>query len=145
MLSLRRKSWTQPLLALAGAAALFASGCVPATTTARCRTGEQPAIMESLYFGTAMPAGRVSQAEWQQFLEDVITPRFPDGLTAWAAAGQWRNPSGELQREDSYVLHVVHPDDEGLETAVHEVIDEYKTRFDQESVLRVRTATCISF
>ena len=92
-----------------------------------------------------MPIGQVTQAEWQQFLADVITPRFPDGLTAWAAAGQWRNPSGVLQKEDSYVLHVVHPDDQKFEKAVHEVIDQYKSRFDQEAVLRVRTATCISF
>jgi len=132
-------------LAFAIAAAMFVSSCAPATTAARCRSGETAAIMESLYFGTAMPGGSVTATQWQQFLADVITPRFPDGLTAWAAAGQWRNPSGELQKEDSYVLHVVHPEDPRFETAVREVIDEYKRRFNQESVLRVRTGTCISF
>ena len=141
----RERGWTQPLLVLVVATAMFAVGCAPAITTAKCRSGEQSAIMESLYFGTATPTGQVSREDWQQFLSDVITPRFPDGLTAWAAAGQWRNSSGELQREDSYVLHVVHPDDQGFESAVREVIDEYKARFDQEAVLRVRTATCISF
>jgi hypothetical protein len=141
----RDTGWTRRLLAFAVATAMFASSCAQVTTTARCRSGEQAAIMESLYFGTAMPAGYVTQAQWQQFLANVITPRFPDGLTAWAAAGQWRNPSGELQKEDSYVLHVVHPEDRRFETAVREVIDEYKLRFDQEAVLRVRTATCISF
>jgi hypothetical protein len=124
---------------------MSALSCIPATTTARCRSGEQAAIMESLYFGTAMTGGRVTQDQWQHFLADVITPRFPDGLTAWAAAGQWRNPSGQLQKEDSYVLHVVHAEEQRFEKAVHEVIDEYKSRFEQESVLRVRTATCISF
>lgn len=101
--------------------------------------------MDSLYFGTAMPTGQVAQEDWQQFLEQVITPRFPDGLTAWAAAGQWRNPSGQLHKENSYVLHVVHPDEPRFDTAVHQVIDAYKSRFAQEAVLRVRTATCISF
>jgi hypothetical protein len=101
--------------------------------------------MESLYFGTAMRTGRVTAAQWQQFLAEVITPRFPDGLTAWAAAGQWRNPSGELQKEDSYVLHVVHAEDQRFERAVLEVIDEYKTRFEQQSVLRVRSPACVSF
>ena len=113
MLSLRDNTWTKQLLAFAVATAMFASRCTPATTTARCRSGEQAAVMESLYFGTAMSTGRVTQTQWQQFLADVITPRFPDGLTAWAAAGQWRNPSGELQKEDSYVLHVVHPGFDG--------------------------------
>ena len=101
--------------------------------------------MESLYFGTAKADGYVTQLQWQQFLADVITPRFPDGLTAWGAAGQWRDPSGELHKEDSYVLHVVHPEDQRFEKAVREVIGEYKTRFDQQAVLRVRTATCMSF
>jgi hypothetical protein len=123
---------------------MFLSGCA-STTTAACRTGEQTAVMDSLYFGTAMATGQVTQEDWQRFLTDVITPRFPDGLTAWAAAGQWRNPAGELHKEDSYVLHVVHPDEQRFETAVREVIDAYKSRFDQEAVLRVRSAACISF
>ena len=135
----------QKLTALVFAASILGSGCAPVSTIASCRAGEQAAIMESLYFGTAMPGGQVTQAQWQQFLADVITPRFPDGLTAWAAAGQWRNPSGELHKEDSYVLHVVHAEEQRFEKAVHEVISEYKSRFNQEAVLRVRTATCISF
>ena len=116
---------------------------VPASDA--CRAGEEPAIVESLYFGTAMPGGRVSSEDWQRFLADTITPRFPDGLTAWAAAGQWRNPAGELHKEDSYVLHVVHKDEAKYDTAVREVIVIYKARFRQEAVLRVRSASCMSF
>ena len=102
--------------------------------------------MESLYFGTAKPdGGVVSAEEWQAFLEQVITPRFPDGLTAWSAAGQWRDGEGELQRESSYVLSVVHPDSPEQERAVAEVITLYKEQFQQEAVLRVRSPTCVSF
>jgi hypothetical protein len=102
-------------------------------------------VTDSLYFGTAMPGGRVTIDDWQLFLAEVITPRFPEGLTAWAAAGQWRNPAGELQKEDSYVLHVVHPDERKYDVAVDEVTSIYKQRFRQEAVLRVRTPGCISF
>jgi hypothetical protein len=132
-------------VALIAAVTSLAAGCATANNAHRCRAEEQPAIVDSLYFGTAMPSGTVSSDDWQRFLADVITPRFPEGLTAWAAAGQWQNSSGELQREDSYVLHVVHEDQPKYETAVHEIVDAYKTRFQQEAVLRVRTATCISF
>jgi hypothetical protein len=52
---------------------------------------------------------------------------------------------GELQKEDSYVLHVVHKDEAKYDTSVREVIAVYKTRFRQEAVLRVRTASCMSF
>ena len=92
-----------------------------------------------------MPSGRVSSDDWQHFLANVITPRFPEGLTAWSAAGQWQNPAGELQKEDAYVLHVVHRDEAKYDTAVHEIVDTYKLRFQQQAVLRVRTPTCISF
>jgi hypothetical protein len=133
------------VIALAAAMATLVVGCATAPATNACRADEQSAIVDSLYFGTAMPSGQVSAGDWQGFLAEVITPRFPEGLTAWSAAGQWRNPAGELQKEDSYVLHVVHKDEARYEAAVHEIVDAYKNRFQQEAVLRVRTATCISF
>jgi hypothetical protein len=92
-----------------------------------------------------MVSGKVTVDDWQKFLASEITPRFPEGLTAWSAAGQWRSPTGELHKEDSYVLHVVHKDEAKYDTAVREIVDLYKTRFRQEAVLRVRTASCISF
>jgi hypothetical protein len=121
------------------------AGCATVPASDACRSGEEPAIVESLYFGTIIPGGgRVSNDEWQRFLAETITPRFPEGLTAWAAAGQWRNPAGELFKEDSYVLHVVHKDEARYDTAVREVIAVYKSTFRQEAVLRVRTASCMS-
>src|SRR5688500_17329335 len=47
-------------------------------------------LRTTLYFGLARPSGVVSDANWQSFLRDEITPRFPDGLTVWEADGQWR-------------------------------------------------------
>ena len=136
----------QPLLALAFTAAALTSACATTGTSLDCRAHEQSAVVDSLYFGTAIPSGgTVSQEDWQGFLAEVITPRFPEGLTAWAAAGQWRNAAGELQKEESYVLHVVHGDEAKYDTAVHDIVDVYKSRFHQEAVLRVRTPTCISF
>jgi hypothetical protein len=110
-----------------------------------CRTGEEAAIVDSLYFGTVMRSGIVSVGDWQRFLAEVITPRFPEGLTAWSASGQWQNAAGVLQKEDSYVLHVVHKDEAKYEAAVREIVETYKKRFQQEAVLRSRTLTCISF
>ncbi len=125
------------------ASALCLSACVAPHLA--CRAGEQRSITDSLDFGTAMPGGSVSQEDWQLFVAEVITPRFPEGLTAWAAAGQWRDATGQLQKEDSYVLHVVHPDQPTYDAAVREVTAIYKERFQQEAVLRVRTPSCISF
>jgi Protein of unknown function (DUF3574) len=133
-------------LAIAGAlsACLFIlPGC--AGMRAGCRASEEAALIDSLYFGTTRASGTVTTEEWRQFLAQFITPRFPAGLTAWEAAGQWRNSAGEIQQEQSHVLHLVHADTPENERAINDVIAAYKTSFQQDAVLRVRSPTCISF
>jgi hypothetical protein len=95
---------------------------------------------DTLYFGTQrQDGGIVSDAEWRQFLADVVTPRFPDGLTWWDGEGQWRDVKGALEHERTHILQLVHPSDARLNGAVVEIIAEYKRRFAQESVLHVRS------
>jgi hypothetical protein len=119
------------------------AGCASQTAN-RCAADEQPAINEYLYFGTGTPDGVVTEEQWTAFLRDVATPRFPQGLTTWPASGQWRSQDGSLVREDSHLLNLVHPDDAATEKAVQELIGEYKARFRQEAVLRVKNNTCTS-
>ena len=135
-------SFYRVLLLVALAATLSACS---STYLIRCRDGDQLAIHDSLYFGTATPIGIVSSEEWAQFLASTVTPRFPQGLTSSRASGQWRGPDGEIVREDSHVLQLVHPNDAPSETAVREVVTTYKTQFQQEAVLRIRAHTCASF
>ncbi len=120
------------------------SACA-STYIIRCRDGDQPAIHDSLYFGTAKPDGVITSEEWAAFLESTVTPRFPHGLTSSRTSGQWRGRDGEIVREDSHVLQIVHFNDTESEAAVREVITTYKTQFQQESVLRIRAHTCASF
>lgn len=110
-----------------------------------CRPGEQFAIQDSLYFGTGKRDGVVTPAERQRFLENTVTPRFPQGLTVWQAAGQWRAADGTNVREMTDVLQLIHPDDPASEKAIGEIVAEYKTAFQQESILRVRDGVCVSF
>jgi hypothetical protein len=123
----------------------LALGACASVTGPACRAGERRAVVESLYFGTARPGGVVSEAEWREFVNEVATPRFPQGLTSWPASGQWRGASGVIEREASYVLHVVHPDTGADERGVAEIMREYRSRFQQEAVLRVRSNACVSF
>jgi hypothetical protein len=111
----------------------------------RCRDGDHLAIHDSLYFGTAKPDGVVSAEDWARFLEATVTPRFPQGLTSSRASGQWRDADGEIVREDSHVLQLLHPDDIAAEKAILELIEAYKTQFQQQAVLRIRSHTCASF
>ncbi len=109
-----------------------------------CGDGGQRAVQELLYFGTETPSGHVTPESWVQFLNETVTPRFPEGLSVWQASGQWRSASGEVIREPSYVLSLLHSDDPDQEQAIRELISSYKTRFQQEAVLRVRSSACKS-
>lgn len=128
--------------ALALALALGACASVHAP---RCHPGEQHAIQDSLYFGTGKPDGVVTATEWSAFLETTVTPRFPQGLSVTEAAGQWRGANGAVVHEGTKVLHLVHPNDLASEKSVAEIVTAYKTQFQQEAVLRVKTDTCVSF
>ena len=104
-------------------------------------------IEYQLFMGRSSPDGDiVDDAEWQAFLADTVTPRFPDGLTVLDANGQWRGSDGMIQKEASKILIIFVPkDDEKAENLIEQVADEYKTRFEQESVLKTVDKTCASF
>ncbi len=111
----------------------------------RCVADARPAITETLYFGTDTPSGTVSAREWTDFVDSVVTPRFPRGLTQWTADGQWRSAAGPIIQEGSHVLTLIHPQDVDSDRSVRAVMDRYKTTFHQEAVLRVQTAACASY
>jgi len=101
-------------------------------------------LRTTLYFGLARPKGSVSELEWQVFLRDEVTSRFPDGLTVWDADGQWRNTAGSIDHENSKVLLLVHPDTAAARASVQGVIERYRKTFDQESVLWETARVCVT-
>ena len=124
----------------------LALGACASTPRTACAPGSEPMVHESIYFGTAKPAGGVvTPAEWRDFLAGTVTPRFPQGLTVAEATGQWRGADGAIVEEASHVLVLLHPDDAANERAVREIVAAYKARFQQEAVLRVRSGACASF
>jgi Protein of unknown function (DUF3574) len=131
------------LVSVAFAVAVATAGCA-ASGSMTCRSGEQRLVSETLYLGTATPDGVVDAAEWTRFLQQSVTPRFPEGLTVWQASGQWRGADGKIVEEPSHVLNLVHAGDAASERKVEEIAVEYKSRFRQEAVLRTRTAVCAS-
>jgi hypothetical protein len=111
-----------------------------------CQTGETGLVRDVLYFGRNRPAGgEVADADWDAFLGEVVTPRFPDGLTFVEAHGQWRGRSGVVERERTELVTVLHPPDPASQRAIEEIASEYKRRFGQEAVLRERLDACTRF
>jgi hypothetical protein len=133
-------------------ATLFLAGCsgnpapAPATSAAlTCAAGDTVLVRETLYFGRNRPdGGSVSDGEWKTFLAEVVTLRFPQGLTVTDALGQWRGAGdGVVEQERSEIVTLFHPDNEAARQSVREIVLEYKRRFQQEAVLRERTPTCV--
>jgi hypothetical protein len=106
-----------------------------------CGAASAAQLRTTLYFGLARPKGTVSELEWQLFLRDEVTPRFPQGLTVWEAQGQWLS-QGAIGHERTKVLLLVHPDTPVAQEAVQTVITRYRKAFEQESVLWETARVC---
>jgi hypothetical protein len=135
-------------LPLLHAACASLAACAPAANAPRIVRSAISAdtVADRLFFGRSIPGGgMVTDSAWSVFLAEVVTPRFPDGLTVWQADGQWLEASGVLARESSTVVEVAHPASEAAEAALRAIAEEYKRRFRQEAVLRVTTPVRIRF
>lgn len=126
---------------LIGVLAFGLSACAsaPLQPIAQPGTACSERRLDRMVFGMNSPAGPVSDAQWQDFLADAVTPRFPDGLTIYRTQGQWRGASGEVEHEDSRVVEIVHGDDAAGRGHIAEISAEYKRRFRQEAVLVIST------
>lgn len=104
-----------------------------------------------LMFGAARPDGSVvTQAEWRDFVDHEVTPRFPSGFTVFAADGQWQSPDGAITREASRILWIVTAPEHGLQERdladrLRAVAAAYRARFRQEAVGVAIQPGCATF
>ena len=99
-----------------------------------------------LLFGLSRSDGPdITEQEFQDFIDQQVTPRFPDGLTLLAGNGQFQDSAGDIIQEGSKLLILLYPFSKDRSALVDEVRAEYKSAFQQESVLRVDEHSCVSF
>jgi Protein of unknown function (DUF3574) len=92
-----------------------------------------------LFFGSLKPDGSmVSEEAFLTFLDEHITPRFPNGLTLLTGLGQFLTSQGVIIQEQSRLLILLYPVEERRANSekVEQIRTEYKEAFEQESVLR---------
>jgi hypothetical protein len=133
---------------------IVSAGCCHTTTTTATTSMSassiaQPSqkVMTMLLFGMSVSDGAsVSEQQWQTFLNDVVTPRFPAGLTVLTGSGQYMPDKGPpLVFEQSKVLLLVHEASDGASTRIREIKAEYCRRFHQESVLQIHSPVDVEF
>ncbi|ROP49438.1 uncharacterized protein DUF3574 [Enterobacter sp. BIGb0383] len=128
--------------------AALATGCttVSAPRTAADCAADNQMMQTTLYFGLNRPAGEaITAAEWQSFVDGDVTPRFRDGLTVFDARGQWLGNDGKVAREASKALMLIHGKDARSNSDIEALRGIYKSRFAQESVMRVDQKVCVQF
>ena len=156
-----------PRLRLTLAAIFFVVGCTslwhlwtlrgqsPAAVSATL--AEDPAhpgstanwVDTKLYFGLA-PEGDTrrasSDAQWQNFLDHEVTPRFPAGLSVIDVSGQWQgvhNPAPVHVR--TKLLIIDYPNTPENAAKIEAIRSAWKQRTHDQSVLKVTQPADISF
>src|SRR5687767_924751 len=70
-----------------------------------CPPGQEHLRTAQLFFGRNVgPDRAVSETDFRKFMDDEVTPRFPDGLTVMDGGLQWRGSENQLIREASKVV-----------------------------------------
>ena len=149
------------LLLLSGLLAACASAPVPEpvapVTSSLQGDAARPAsapsgwVRSELYFGVGManvdPAVEaIGEAQWREFLDREVTPRFPDGLTVLDGYGQWLfrgNP--EPNRLQSKVLVILHEDNPQRSADIEAIRLAWKQAHAHQSVLWSREPVTVSF
>ena len=137
-------------------AALLVTACasarpapVPVTAEA-CAPPLEPYVRTALYVDRSNrndSTGRLSDEEWQRFVDTVLLRYFPAGGTIFANGGWWRRPDGTTGGGPGRTILILAPlsEADAHRAAVRAVIAEYKARYGIRSVLWEEGRACAAF
>ena len=125
---------------------LSLAACATTPPPPSCPQGQQRLRTAQLFFGRDVDGKPdVDDTAFAKFVDEEMTPRFPDGLTVLDGGSQWRGPENKLIREAAKIVLIVLPGDGKVAPRLEAVRNAYKTRFKRNSVLLVTQAACVSF
>ena len=106
----------------------------------------KPVARTELFFGLRKSNGtEVNNAEFQQFLNREVTPRFPNGFTVISGQGQFKDARGAILQERSKLLILLYPISATSNQQIEQIRTAYTTAFQQQSVLRTDNLSCATF
>jgi hypothetical protein len=109
-------------------------------------SGRKHYVAELMFGRNVGARTAVSESRWGRFVDSEIMARFPEGLTVYTTAGQWRDrASNKIMREPSKVVQIVLPGHDDDMTRLNEIAETYKARFKQQSVITIVRPACVSF
>ncbi|KPX56134.1 DUF3574 domain-containing protein [Pseudomonas amygdali] len=106
-------------------------------------------LRTELYFSVGAlddPQPQVNAARWREFLDKEVTPRFPDGFTAFDAYGQWRDKGAvQPERLSTKVIVILHENTVRRSADIEAIRLAWKRVTGDLSVLRLSQPAEISF
>lgn len=106
-------------------------------------------IEVQLYFGLGPAddvAKGVSEDAWREFLDEEVTPRFPDGLSVMDIYGQWQGKhQTRPERIRSKMLVILYPGTPENDSKIEAIRVAWKKKTGDQSVLKVTQPADVSF
>ncbi len=128
------------IVALAG---LALAGCVTAPKMAACPAGQSQMRTAQLFLDAKAPA-RLNDADLRRFVQQEVTPRFPDGVTVVDGGGKWKGAENRMIRDAAKVVLIVLPARGDPQPRVEAIRAAYRTRFKQDSVVVMPPPACVA-
>lgn len=105
-----------------------------------------------LYFGRDIPGGdppsggMVTEQQWKNFSDSVISNYFPEGYTEWDANGRWKDTeTKQTITEPTKVVTFFGKKGKERSAALDSIAQRYIRRFRQQSVLRTDIKSKVKF
>ena len=97
-----------------------------------------------IFCGMSSPDGEVTEAQWDRFCNEYVTPAFPDGYTTIPAVGHWKSKGRSVSaREKSRIIAVAAP--ANAQAKIRDLAKRYRQQFKQEAVLIIITDAAVEF
>lgn len=135
--------------------ALVVAGCsAPARTTATAAPVTEtaaPWVRTELFFSlgewTETALSTEAETRWVAFLDQQVTPRFPDGLSVIDVYGQGRGRAAgsPLLHERSRLLVLIHRDTPSAAARIEEIREAWKRPTGEASVMKVTQRVDVDF
>ena len=151
-----------PTVLMIGLLSSFAGGCAshhgstppvgvaPTLSGDTAHPGETKGWVDTkLYFGLGPadhPEQGVSEADWRDFLDKQVTPRFPSGLSVVDVYGQWQGKNQSApERLRSKMLIIDYADSTENRDKIQAIRAAWKEKTVDQSVMRVTEPADVSF
>jgi hypothetical protein len=119
------------------------AGCMSAPKPLGCPAGQATLRTAQLFLG-AKNAAVLNDRDLRRFVDQEVTPRFPDGVTVVDGGGQWKGSENKMIREAAKVVLVVLPAGGDTHGRVEAVRVAYRSKFKQEPVVILPPPACVA-